>query len=357
MTEYDEISMGSASTLTSESQKAELLQIYSSGVKREFRKSTLDSFNKAIRKIALPNIKFLPSTKALGGFEMPDLTSDDCWVHKIFDEVNMTRSTLKCKAEVWMTYRHKIKEQFGLHRAGVTMKMKKMFVKGKKILEICIMKSIIIFNKRTFSIFQLQTEMKLYYEADSDNEDSEDQEFPIKEIHDLLKDDNIHLIQEKGSLEANILYSEMCYPGMVGKQKWKFQHMDCLLRSLVTEADEALAAVILENNFEDWDRIARGLELDKNNRRTKYTHRGEDPEGQKKGWSLKGRQRYNDMFDTIERLRRDLNHGETLESDMKEKWKERGMRNKRKRTDDVDAEEEERRKEREERFRPRFSAF
>ena len=99
MTEYDEVSMGSASTLTSESQKAELLEIYNSGVKREFHKSTLDNINKAIRKIALPNIKFLPTTKALGGFEMPDLTSDDCWVHKIFDEVNMTRSTLKCKAE------------------------------------------------------------------------------------------------------------------------------------------------------------------------------------------------------------------------------------------------------------------
>lgn len=204
----------------------------------------------------------------------------------------------------------------------------------------------------------MQTEMKLYYEAARDDEDNAQREFPIKEIHDLLKDDNIHLIREKGSLEANIVYSEMCYPGMVGKQKWKVRHMDCSLRLLVTEADEALAAVILENNFEEWDMLARGMNVDKNNRRTKYTHGGgEDLDGQKKGWSLKGKKRYNDMFDTIERLRRDMNHGVTLESDMKEKWKERGMRNKRKRTDDIDAEEEELRKEREENFRPRFSAF
>jgi hypothetical protein len=134
MTDCDDRSTGSASasTLTNESQKGELLEIYNSGVKRQFHKSTLDSINKAIRKIALPKIKFLPTTKALGGFDMPDLTSDECWVHKIFDEVNMTRSTLKCKAEVWMTYRNKIKEQFGLHRAGVTMKIKKEFIKGKK---------------------------------------------------------------------------------------------------------------------------------------------------------------------------------------------------------------------------------
>ena len=135
MTECDDGSSGSTSSLSSnDSQKGELLEIYSSGVKRQFLKSTLDSLNKAIRKIALPNIKFLPTTKALGGFEQPDLTLEDCWVHKIFDEINMSRSTLKCKAEVWMTYRHKIREQFGLHRSGVTMKIKKRFTDGKGIM-------------------------------------------------------------------------------------------------------------------------------------------------------------------------------------------------------------------------------
>ena len=134
MRESDDGSTGSVSSLSNDSQKGELLEIYNSGVKRQFHKTTLDSLNKAIRKIALPNIKFLPTTKALGGFEQPDLTSEECWVHKIFDEVNMTRSTLQCKAEVWMTYRHKIREQFGLHRASVTMKIKKTFIRGKGIM-------------------------------------------------------------------------------------------------------------------------------------------------------------------------------------------------------------------------------
>ena len=156
MAEQDELSTGSASTLTVESQKGELLEIYSSGAKRQFHKSTLDSINKAIRKIALPKIKFLPTTKALGGFEMPDLSSHECWVHKIFDEINMTRSTLKCKAEVWMTYRHKIKEQFGLHRASVTMKIKHMFVKGKKSMNICVMNSTIVFLTSRIFLFCLR---------------------------------------------------------------------------------------------------------------------------------------------------------------------------------------------------------
>ena len=189
-------------------------------------------------------------------------------------------------------------------------------------------------------------------------EDDHDEDCPIKEICDLVENDNIHLIREKGSISANVLYCEMCYPVMVGKQKWKVRHADCLLRSLVTEADEALAAVILENNFEEWKLLSRGFEIDKDARKTKYTHGGKDnSEGTRKGWSLEGKQRYNHMFDAISRLRQDQNHGEKLESDMNKIWKNTSRANKRKRTDDINAEEEERRKEKEENFKPRFSAF
>ena len=136
MDDSDDGSTGSNSTLTQESQKTELIDIYNSGVKRQFQKSTLQSINKAIRKIALPKIKFLPATKSFGGYDMPDLTSDDCWVHKIFEEINMGRSSLRKRAEIWMTYRNKIKEQFGLHRSSVTMKIKKKFISGKSPLQI-----------------------------------------------------------------------------------------------------------------------------------------------------------------------------------------------------------------------------
>ena len=151
----------------------------------------------------------------------------------------------------------------------------------------------------------------------------------------------------------------MCYPTMVGNQRWNIRHTDCMLRTLVTEADEALAAVIFENNFEEWDMLARGLKVDKNKRLTRYTHGGDKSGGTKKGWSLQGKERYNEMFDTIEMLRRSNSSGEKLEMEMNRIWKENGMRRKRKQShlDEEEAEAEERRKEREESFKPRFSAF
>ena len=146
---------------------------------------------------------------------------------------------------------------------------------------------------------------------------------------------------------------------MVGNQRWNVRHTDCMLRTLVTEANEALAAVIFENNFEEWDMLARGLEVDKNKRLTRYTHGGDETGGTKKGWSLQGKERYNEMFDTIERLRRTNSSGEKLEMEMNRIWKENGMCRKRKQShlDEEEAEAEERRKEREESFKPRFSAF
>ena len=196
---------------------------------------------------------------------------------------------------------------------------------------------------------------------DSDDENGKDdtEQAPIKEIHELLKKEEIHLIRAKGSIEANLLYCEMCYPTMVGNQRWKIHHVNRMLRKLVTEADEALAAVILENNFQEWDNLARGMDVDKENRLTKYTYGGNLPGGTKKGWSLEGKQRFNEMFDAIDRLRRDRKHGEKLEKELNRMWKEKGMGNKRKRSqvegDDVEAEM--RRKLDEESYEPRFSAF
>ena len=146
---------------------------------------------------------------------------------------------------------------------------------------------------------------------------------------------------------------------MVGNQKWKIRHTEGLLRTLITEADEALAAVIFENNFEEWDMLARGLEIDKNNRLTRYTHGGEESGGARKGWSIEGKEQYNDMFDAIDRLRKNRNHGENLEMELNRLWSAAGRSLKRKRCHlgEEEAEAEQRRKDRKEQFKPRFSAF
>ena len=108
-----------------------LIKAYGCGVKRAFNTSTMNSINKAIRKLAIPNIKFLPTTKSFGGFEQPDFADPNCWVNKIFEFINMSNSSDKKKAQIWMTYRHKVKEQFSLHRSSATSKIKMTLMKGK----------------------------------------------------------------------------------------------------------------------------------------------------------------------------------------------------------------------------------
>ena len=182
----------------------------------------------------------------------------------------------------------------------------------------------------------------------------------MREIVKLLSNQEIHLIRQKGSTEAFQFFAEICYPPLVGKQKWKVRHQHCALSSLVTEADEALAALILENNFDEWKMKAKGLGLDKEKRYTKYTHGGVDGKGIRKGWSLEGRERFNKLFDSIDKLRK--SHAcKTLETSLMEGWKKGMTGGKRKRGIDDDgsnAEVEQRALEiREETFRPRFCSF
>ena len=65
-------------------------------------------------------------------FEQPDFSNQNCWANKVFDRIgNLKHASDSKKAEVWMTYRAKIKEQFSLHRSSVTLKIKNVFIKGE----------------------------------------------------------------------------------------------------------------------------------------------------------------------------------------------------------------------------------
>ena len=80
-------------------------------------------------------MKFVSTSKAFGSFEQPDFTDNNCWVNKLFANIVTLRGASdKMKAEVWMTYRAKIKEQFSLHRSSSTLKIKRKFLDGKKRL-------------------------------------------------------------------------------------------------------------------------------------------------------------------------------------------------------------------------------
>lgn len=112
--------------------RMELIKVYRKGAGINKNESTLRTLTKSLRKIILPELKFLGGSKVFGSFDLPDFTDPNCWQNKLYANIPSLRdATDSLKAEVWMTYRAKLKEQFSLHRSGVTLKIKKKFEEGK----------------------------------------------------------------------------------------------------------------------------------------------------------------------------------------------------------------------------------
>lgn len=125
-------SMPSLFTETNDRRKLKLIEKYSSGRILEFNKSSLQSINRAVRKVLVPRMKFLSTSKSFGSFEQPDFTDPNCWIHRVFNQLGAYKDLSDTKkAELWMTYRSKVKEQFSLHRSTVTLALKNIFIKGK----------------------------------------------------------------------------------------------------------------------------------------------------------------------------------------------------------------------------------
>lgn len=122
--------------LVRERRKMALIQKYNTGqVRTQYSKSTMMSLNNAVRKVLIPRMKFVSERKQFGQFDQPDFSDDSCWVHKVFDQLGTLKNANDMvKAEIWMIYRHKIKEQFSIHRANVTNRLKKVVIKGKYLM-------------------------------------------------------------------------------------------------------------------------------------------------------------------------------------------------------------------------------
>jgi hypothetical protein len=119
-------------TLATERRKMKLIEKYSVGqTSTEYNKSTMLSLNNAVRKVLIPRMKFVSERKQFGQFDQPDFSNTNCWVHRVFDQLGTLKHADDCvKAEIWMNYRNKIKEQFSVHRANVTNRLKMVFQKG-----------------------------------------------------------------------------------------------------------------------------------------------------------------------------------------------------------------------------------
>ena len=110
----------------------QLIELYGRGSTLIKNENTMRTLTKSLRKVIIPEVKFVQSSKVFGSFEQPDFTEKHCWVNKLFSTIpTLKDATNTLKAEVWMTYKAKLKEQFSLHRSGVTLKIKRKFEQGK----------------------------------------------------------------------------------------------------------------------------------------------------------------------------------------------------------------------------------
>lgn len=112
--------------------KLNLMKVYSQGLTVVRNDNTKTTILNSVRSIIIPHVKFVTTSKVFGSFEQPDFTDENCWQNKLFGNiVTLKGASDKMKAEVWMTYRAKIKEQFSLHRSSTTLKIKRKFLDGK----------------------------------------------------------------------------------------------------------------------------------------------------------------------------------------------------------------------------------
>ena len=117
--------------------KMTLIQQYARGrPTTNLNESTMRSITRTIRLVIIPKVKFLPGGTGFGSFDQPDFSHPNCWANKVNDRIaNLKHASDRKKADIWMTYRNKIKEEFSLHRSGTTLKIKKAFLKGEWLMQ------------------------------------------------------------------------------------------------------------------------------------------------------------------------------------------------------------------------------
>lgn len=177
---------------------------------------------------------------------------------------------------------------------------------------------------------------------------------PILGIVDMLRKKKIHLCRKEGSKEMLKLLSEIAFVQMVSREKWKLNYTSVPISALLTVADEAFALLTMENNVNEWMMILKhGKDAETKGQHTIYTSKGENKDGTKKGWSLDGKMRFNDIYDSVV-LDRNTRRSKDLEKSVQEKWKEEATaQSQRRKERNGDDEEDDVKRAEEEAFVPR----
>lgn len=150
----------------------------------------------------------------------------------------------------------------------------------------------------------------------------------LKYIKERLDKQSIEKYRTEGTYTEFKMIVNLCLKSMVSVKHWKRNKGQLEISGMVTVADEALALLVLENNIEEWIEKAKGNNIDKNNRLTKYTNKGIRHNGTRKGWCLEGLKRFNTIFKEI-KLERDKETSRDREAKLLQEWGSDGSSNNR----------------------------
>ena len=109
-----------------------------------------------------------------------------------------------------------------------------------------------------------------------------------------------HEMRSKGRDEDFKVLAEIGFAPMIAREEWKRNHTAANISTIMTVADEAFALLTMENNVNEWIKEAvHGKEEVTRGELTKYTSQGRNKDGTKKGWTLEGKMRYNEIYDKV----------------------------------------------------------
>ena len=115
-------------------------------------------------------------------------------------------------------------------------------------------------------------------------------------------------------------YVDVCFTPVVLKETFKRNKKNVLLGEYLTVYDEAFALVVMENNIEAWiaEALNWGVKTKEMEDMKKYYNKGSSKSrsvgAMKRTWSIKGKKRFNDILEELEKQRNET------ESKEKEEW-------------------------------------
>lgn len=177
--------------------------------------------------------------------------------------------------------------------------------------------------------FNLQTALEGSIDVENKKENF-DKESSICEIVKKLRSKQIENIRRDGRNQDFKLLCEIGFEPMVSRETWKMNRGEVNVGNLLTVADETFALLTMENNINEWMNIeVHGKGSIKRGELTRYVSQGSNNDGTKKGWTLEGKKRFNELYDAVV-LKRGTRVSEMKEVWAKNEWKKE-MSNKRRR--------------------------